>query len=579
MGGLSQKLTEYFAAFRRRRRGTLLIAGTIFSIGVLVALLWPPIYSSTATILIEEQDIPTDLVRSTVTTYAWQRIQTINQRVMTRATLLGIIDKYGLYADKRERKTNEEILARMRSDIRVAPISADVIDPRSGRPTPATIAFTLTFESNRPDLAQRVASELTSLYLNENLKSRTERAEETYNFLTDEASRLSAEIAALETKLARYKERNVNNLPELANLNLQLIERAERDLLDTQTHLRSLEERRFYLEGQLAQLNPASPVYAPTGERVMDPATRLKTLKTELAARETRYSGRHPDIVRLRHEIEGLEKRVGSVTPTQEQARELTRVRGELASTQEKYAEDHPDVLRLRQRVEGLETALAMRTPETKALHEKPDNPAYISLQAQLEGIHSEARALEAKRQEISRKLADYERRVTLAPQVEKGYLKLKRDHDNAQLKYREIKAKQMEAQVGQQLEKERKGERFSLIDPPQAPEQPSRPNRKLLFVLGIILSVAGGFGYLFVAESLDSSVRSPRALTALIEPPLSVVPYVENGVDAAKRRFAYRLLFRSGIAAAFAVVLVVQFFWIPWDVLWFKALRVLGGS
>lgn len=575
-----KNLSEYLTAVRRRWPAMATTAGAIFVLAVLVAFLWPRTYTSTATILIEEQDIPPDLVRSTVTTYAWQRIQTINQRVMTRATLLNIIDKYDLYADERRRKTSEEILEEMRGDIKVEPISADVIDPRSGRPMPATIAFTLSYDGRRADVAQKVANELTSLYLNENLKSRTERAEETYTFLTDETNRMGAEIAELESRLASFKERNVDKLPELAGFNHQLVERTQSELREAQAQIRSLEERKFYLEGQLGQLSPTSPMYAPTGERILDPATRLKMLKTELAAATAKYSPRHPDVVRLQEEIDGLEKEIGPVSPAQEQARRMTKVRNELAGVREKYGENHPDVARLRSELESLEKALPSRPPESAVLADKPDNPAYINIQSQLEGVNSQIRSLEKKRQELTARIADYERRIAMSPAVEREYLELKRNHDNAQLKYRELKAKQLEAQVGQQLEKERKGERFSLIDPPQIPEQPSRPNRTAIVVLGFILSLAGAFGYLLVAEALDGSVRGPRMITAILGvAPLSILPVVENSEDLKRRRRKRRLALHSTVAAVVVLGIIVQFFWIPWDVLWFKGLRVLMGG
>lgn len=162
----TKDLKDYLDAFRRRRTSILVTAACIFTVSVLVALLWPSVYRSAATILIEEQEVPPDLVRSTITSYATQRIQTINQRVMTRANLMLIVEKYDLYRSKRRHETTEEILERMRKDVKVEMINADVIDPRSGRPTPATIAFMLSYEGEIPGMTQKVASELTSLYLN-----------------------------------------------------------------------------------------------------------------------------------------------------------------------------------------------------------------------------------------------------------------------------------------------------------------------------------------------------------------------------------------------------------------------------
>jgi succinoglycan biosynthesis transport protein ExoP len=172
--------SDYLDAFRRRRGLTALVAGCVFLLGLITAFVWPPTYESSATILIEEQEIPVELITATVTSYAAQRIQVISQTVMTRNNMMEIIEKYNLYVDERKREPTEVILGEMREAIKVEMITAEVMDPRSGRPTAATIAFTVGFEGENPKLTQKVASELTTLYLNENLRNRTEKSAETY---------------------------------------------------------------------------------------------------------------------------------------------------------------------------------------------------------------------------------------------------------------------------------------------------------------------------------------------------------------------------------------------------------------
>jgi uncharacterized protein involved in exopolysaccharide biosynthesis len=576
----SKDLSDYLYAIKRRRASILAIAAVLFVISVLVAFLLPPVYNSTATILIEEQEIPPEMIRSTITTYAWQRIQTISQRVMTRANLLDIVNKYDLYADKRKWKTTEEITELMRKDVKMDPISADVIDPRTGQPRPATIAFTLGYEGENAQVTQKVANELTTLYLSENLKSRTEKSAETYDFLTDEAKKLSEHIADLEAKLAAFKEKNINALPELAQLNFQLMDRTEQEFRDTQNQIRTAEERKFYIEGQLAQMSPNSPMFSATGERILDSESRLKVMRTELAAATASYSPDHPDILKLRREIDGLEKQTSGVSQRQEQAKEMTRLRGELATLHEKYSDEHPDVVRLTKQLAVLEASLAdtaAKTPESAVAAEKPENPAYITMQAQLEGTNSEIRSLYAKRDQVKAKMADYEKRITQTPQVEREYLDLKRDYENSQLRYRELKAKQMDAGVGQQMEKESKGEKFSLIDPPALPEKPIKPNRIAILMLGFILSLGGGLGFALVADSLDTSVRGARGVVlALGAAPLAVIPYIENSDDATRRAKTRRLALRTAIAGFVIVLVLVQFLWLPLDVIWYKGARIL---
>ncbi|WP_372521493.1 GumC family protein [Sulfuricaulis sp.] len=582
----TKELSDYIDAFRRRRTSILSIATVFFAISIIAALAWPPVYRSMATILIEEQEVPSDLIRSTITSYATQRIQTINQRVMTRANLMQIIEKYDLYHGKRKQETTEEILERMRKDVNVLMINADVIDPRSGRPTAATVAFTLSFDGEGAEMAQKVASELTTLYLNENLKNRAEKASETYTFLTTEADKLREHITELETQLAAFKEKNADRLPQLAGLNTQLRERTETELRDVDNQLRSMDDRKFYLEGQLGQMNPLTPTMGESGQQILDPVTQLKTLRSQYISATSKYSPDHPDVVRLRRQIEGLEKETGSVNSTTEQAKELAALRTELAAAREKYSAEHPDVIRLTKAVAAQEEGLKHKptpTPESEAAKNNPDNPAYLTLQAQLAGIKSEVQSLKVQREQLKTKLTDYEKRLQQTPDVERKYLVLNRDYENSVLRYQELTAKQNVAQVGQELEKERKGERFSLIDPPQLPEKPLKPNRPAIIIVGFLLSIGSSLGFATVAESMDSSIRGVRGVISVLEyPPLSVIPYLPTGEDLAKAGNTRKIIIAFVASGFVLLVLLVHFFWTPLDVLWFKGLRkvdtVIGG-
>ena len=187
-------IKDYLKIIKRRSKFLVIPFVVISILSIVLSVLLPSVYRSMATILIEEQEIPSDLVRSTVTTFADQRIQVISQRIMTRANLMEIIQKYDLYPKERKSKSEERILEKMRKSIKVEPISANVIDKRNGAPTLATIAFTLTFDDKNPVLAQKVANELTSLFLKENIKSRTESAENATLFLSEESRRLKDKI-------------------------------------------------------------------------------------------------------------------------------------------------------------------------------------------------------------------------------------------------------------------------------------------------------------------------------------------------------------------------------------------------
>ena len=574
-------LHDYLAVVRRRKAQMLWAALVILVASLGVAFGLPSVYRSMGTILIEQQEIPPELVRSTVTSYADERIQVIGQRVMTSANLLAIVDKYGLYADDRKSDPTEVVLEAMRKDIKVEMVSAEVVDPRTGRPTQASIAFTVAYDNRSPQLAQRVANELVSLYLNENLKSRTQLAGDAARFLAEEGKRLSEQIAELEKKLAEFKEKHAGELPELTQLNLQLMDRTDREILEVERQISSLEERKILLQAQLAQVNPMEKLTAETGERILGPADRLKVLQSQYASLSGLYGPDHPDILRTRSEMRALEQQVGGgADNTADLQRRIDGARADLAAARERYSAEHPDVKKAERSLASLEKELAQagsRRASAKSTA-TPDNPAYIQLQGQLSAADTELKTQRAKRAELKLKLKEYETKLTLGPQVEREYKALTRDYETAVAKYQEMTAKGMQAQLAESLETERKGERFTLIEPPLLPEEPVKPNRLAIAFLGLVFSFAGGIGGAAVAESLDASVRGRQALAEIVgAPPLAAIPRIETLEDRRQRNRRRWLLLALVLAVLVLAIVVVHVFILPLDVAWFVALRRLG--
>ena len=571
-------LQDYLAILSRRKVSMIITMMAVFLVGVVIALVWPPTYSSSATILIKEQEIPTELVRSTVTSFASQRIQTISQRVMTRNNLMQIIEKYNLYVKDRKKRTTEEVLGAMRDDIGLEMISAEVMDPRTGRPGVATIAFKLSYKGDDPGSTQKVAGELTSLFLAENLRTRKEKASETYIFLTEEAKKLSEMISEQQNKLAEFKEKHADSLPEMQSLNLSTLDRTERELTQADIDISSKEERLFYLKSQLAQTNPLTNMRSATGQSILDPVSRLKALESEYAGMKAKYSNEHPDVIRTLREINGLRAQTGSSTSSvAEKAKELSKLRAKLGVLIKKYSSEHPDVTKLNKAIYTLENEIKDidKLPEQKVMELQPENALYISLQGQIQGIELDIKAVKERKDKLKKKLSDYELRIAMGPQIESEYLELSREQANTLSRFRDIKAKQMEAEIGQQLEKASKGETFILIDPAQFPEKPIKPNRIAIVFLSVVFAIALGLGLAVLQESLDSSVRGIGGIAKILTAaPLAVIPVIYNSQDYIYRQRRIRLVLSAAISSVVIVVLLVHFFWTPLDVLWFKGVR-----
>jgi polysaccharide biosynthesis transport protein len=575
-------LAERWQAVRRRRRPMLWAALAVLTLSVATTALWPATFRSSGTILIEQQELPSDLVQSTVTGYADERIQVISQRVMTTDNLLGIIQRYNLYPNLRKNQPREVLLAKMRKDIHFAMISADVIDPREGRATKADIAFSVSYDSHSPDTAARVANELVSLYLDENLRNRRQISADAENFLSGEAERLEHSIASLQAQLAQFKDKHINDLPDETVINRESLIRSQDELRDIDTQLRSLEQQSTYLDAQLAQISPSSQVYTSTGERVLSPSDRLKYLRTQYATLSAIYAPDHPDVVRTQREIEGLERAAGPVDSSNDLQRQLEDARAQLAQLQKRYAPDYPDVVRLQRRVTALTQQIAALplAPGTKSsISAPPDNPAYIEIKAQRDANSAERGSLLDKRAVVQSTIDGLERRLAATPAVERDYDALVMQLDNEQLKYRDVRQKQMDAKLSENLEDAQKGERFTLIDPPLAPQQPTSPNRPLLLVLGLMLALGAGMGTVALLEGADGSVRDRRDLELLLEvPPLAVVPRMVTLAEAASRRWRRRAALVGTVGACALALLLTHLFYRPLDVLWDVALRKLGS-
>lgn len=575
-------LGEYLQIFKRRKKQFLIPVIILSLLGLIIAFALPAVYRSTATVLIEQQEIPQDLVRSTISTYADQRIEVMQQKVMTTTNLMRIIEKFGLYQDDLQKKTREEVIDAMREDIGMEPLSAEVVDPRTGRPGSATIAFSLYFDHPSPELAQKVANELVSLYLNENLKTRSKNAKEASLFLLDESNRLGKKMNELEAKLAEFKQGNMEKLPELVQFNIQLMDRAEGQLLDVDRQIQAVKERKIYLESELSRLEPNATLYSSSGERILGKESRLKTLQAELISMSARYSDDHPDVLKMKKEINALEKELGLSTDKPELMLQLKKLETEYMTVRGKYSDAHPDVVKTRQAIEKLKSEIK-HLPDDAVKNvsaTEPDNPAYIQLQAQLEAAEADLGSFYEQRDAMTKRIREYENRITSSPKIEQDYRAITRDYDNTIAKYQEVKAKLMEARLSEELEKERKGERFTLIEPPLLPEIPNSPNRIMIIILGLILSFGVGLAIIAILESMDDSIRGVKSMESIFgSAPLATIPYILSPVEIAETQsHAPKIkLILGGLGTLAIVLILVNYFYRPLDVLWYIVLRKLG--
>jgi uncharacterized protein involved in exopolysaccharide biosynthesis len=312
----------------------------------------------------------------------------------------------------------------------------------------------------------------------------------------------------------------------------------------------------------------------------MNTEDRLRDLKSKLAGYKARYAPGHPDIVTTEREVAGLEKEVKAEDGTSDLARQLNEAKARLGQALEKYSADHPDVIRLQHMVSELEKSVAAQPASSDLVKEQAhaDNPAYIQVKGQIDALMTERKSDEAKRDELQAKLDDYERRLAAAPAVERDYRALARDLENAQIKYQQIRAKQSDVQISENLETERKGERFTMIEPPLPPEKPVSPNRILIFAMGLVLSLSAGIGAVVLKDSLDPSIRGINDVRRLLSvPPLAAIPNIVTVSETRRRRRVTRYSWQGAVVVLVGVGAVIHFLVRPLDIVWLSLLHRFG--
>jgi polysaccharide chain length determinant protein (PEP-CTERM system associated) len=512
-------LNDYLSILRRR---ALLMTGVfagIFATAVVVAIVVPPLYQSTGTIMVESQQISTDFVEASGAGLVDERIAVITQRVMTRENLLKIIEKYQLFEDRYVSLTTTEKTDELRTLVGIEPISVDT--KTKGK---ATIAFKVTYEDRNPEVAYRVANDLVTLFLDENVRVRTQRATETTEFLTQEAEKLKAELDNLESQLATYKQRHGNALPEHLDLRMNMIARAEADLKDVER------------ERSVAQ-------------------EELRFLDVELSAAKS-----------------GLGSRPVA-TPVTSPQQELSRLKADYAKLSASYSESHPDVRAMKRKIDALEAAQTSSSTAGvgKGVNEQ-ENLDVARVQAKIAAAQTRINSLASQAKILRARLAQYESQVIQTPQVERGLVTLMRDHESAQKKYEEMRAKLMNAKIAGNLEGENKAERFSLLEPPVRPDKPVKPDRKKMVALGFFLALAGSGGLAMMLETVNQRVRGASALTLVLHhKPLVSIPYIVTQAESTIRR---RWLKRGAVIVGVVLVillLALHIFYMPLDILILK--------
>jgi succinoglycan biosynthesis transport protein ExoP len=482
------------------------------------ALVWgaswliPSTYRSGTLILVEQPSVPEKYVVSNIDSDIQHQLDSITQQILSRTRLIRIIDSLGLYAQERKHASPDDLVGKMSKDIDIELVRGD--DRKLS-------AFNIYYADRDPKMAQAATAELANLFITENLVQRQERSENTTKFLEDQLDQARAKLAAQEAKLRVFKDQHLGELPTQTQSNLQILIGLQNQVQANEDSLNRAQQQNTYLESLVNQYRAmgsgSKPAEGgPVGLAEID--KELDQLKAQLTDLTSHYTDKHPDVRKTREQIARTEQ--------------------------------------MRERIVA-DMNNRSNTPSPAPTAAKPLDPKSaptLELESQLKANRLEIANREAEIKDEQSKINQYQARLNMAPVMEQQYADITRDYEQSKTDYESLLAKKNQSAMSTDLEKTQQGQHFRMLDPPNLPVRPYKPNRLMLCGAGLAVGLVLGGGFAFGQEKLSGKIYSEREIKRLV--PFDVIAEIPP-IESLQEQSSHR---RGAWVAGAAAVVIVGF-------------------
>jgi polysaccharide chain length determinant protein (PEP-CTERM system associated) len=480
---------DYTEIFLRRIWYILIPFVVIMAAAALYAFYLPKMYSATTLVLVTPQKVPENFIKPTVTSKIEDRLQSISQEIMSRTRLEQVISEFKLYSEEAKSLSQEEIIELMRKNIQVE------LKGKEG-------FFTVSYIGEDPRIVTMVTNKLASLFIEENLKLREQQAQGTSDFLSVELNATRAKLEEQEATITQFKKQFMAELPEQRDANLKILEQLQLQYLKISDNMKAAQDRKLIIQKQLSDMkmmafgrpsgNPENPKEEgtatatesdlsqrdlPTQRGLSYYEAQLNQERNHLSELKSKYTARHPDIIRAERYVADLEKKVEKMK-AQEAGENIKETAGSFSPV-----------------------AVSVR-----------------AMESQLVATELEIKRLKEEDSKIKARIAEFQARVENTPVRELAMSNLTRDYQNTKESYHSLLKKSQEAQQAENLERRQKGEQFKVIDPARIPEKPIQAKVLKILLFGFLLGMGSGLGLAFVREQMDRSFRDAEDLEATME-------------------------------------------------------------
>jgi polysaccharide chain length determinant protein (PEP-CTERM system associated) len=481
MIGKRELSIEDYKAILRRRKWLLIVPAAVFAVGAyLVSLILPARYTSETVVLVEAPAVSPDIVKPIIGGDINQRLATMREEILSRTRMQKIIEKFDLYKEDIGRRPMEELVARLRNSIEVSAVSPMDRTRANGLP-----GFTIDATAGQPLLAQQICTEITAMFLRENVVVSEREAEDTTDFIDKQLQEAKAKLDEQDAKLADFQRRYMGSLPDESQTNFSVLTGLSARLDSVTQSISQAQQDKLLLESTLSQEIAASKL-TQTGPSPDTLAQQLSTLQNQLAALRVRYTDSYPDVIKLKSEVAELQQRM------------------------------QKDALHNQQAHEANTPGLPVDTPQVQ------------QVRAQLQQIDVTIQAKTAEQARLQQEMKQVQAKLELTPAVAQQYKALTRDYQTALSIYNDFLKKQSDSEVSRDLLRRQQGEQFQVLDPPSLPQEPTFPKRRVFVLGGFVGGLGLGFAIVFFLEAQDTTLHTDKDVEQLLKlPTLALIPFV----------------------------------------------------
>ncbi len=514
---------DYYVKLVLRKRWLIIIPFCLaMSVGIYLSIKLPKVYKADTLIIVDPKSVPDKFVPSLQTQDTQEQINTIEQQIKSRSNIERLIEEFKLFS-------GPEYKGHMFIEDQIAIVIKRIM-LKVNRSRGAIESFRIEYEDKEPEKVRDVVNWLATTFIDESVKLRELQVFETNKFLADELSVLEGRLKEIESSIKKYRQQHYGELPEELASNLATLERLQTQLSEKQQNIREAKNRLTLVENQIAmsRLNTQTSLILPLEESKSSgdaSVSEIDKMKAALKQLKTKYTDRHPDVIRLTHMIEQIEEN-------------LTE-----------FSEEHTE-----------KNTGSPNVPEKKnslPLDENTDtiSPFHFELMIQIDGIKAELMKYIEENNKIQEQIQQYEKRIEMTPIVEQGLIDLNRNYTNLQRTYNNLLDKKLESDISVNMERKQKGEKFRVVDRAKLPQKPVYPNMKILFAICLAAGFGIGGGGIFLFDFMDNTLKIPEDVSAKLHVPLlAAIPEIRE----TKHLIFHRL---NQVITAFSLILAFSLF------------------